>query len=137
MDDPIYDKISEEEMKENDDSHEYEEESDQEENEFENMWNINIKEEEIFWKNFKINGFTYDPAICPNCSQGEMKIKKRIEPNLLNPFYMRCSYKKCRCLKNLRYYSFTKKFLNLPGSICFKILEEFFLSGLCSTKIKS
>ena len=95
MDDPIYDKSFEEEPKD-DKSFENQELLDEEGNDLSTKWKINIKDEDLFWRNLQKKGFTYEPTICSNCHQGKVELKKTNAQNLLNPFYLRCSFKKCR-----------------------------------------
>ena len=136
MDDPIY-KIESEEESDGDDMNENLEESEENDHDLSSNWKINIKEEEQFWETLRQKGFTYEPKICPLCQQGTLEIKKRNALNLINPLYLRCTFKKCRNIKNLRCYSFLKKFRKFPASVTFKILEEFIISGLNATKIKT
>ena len=52
----------------------------------------------------------------------------------MNPYYIRCNNNKCRKKKNLRTYSFMNKIKNIPASVCFMILENFFIIGLNAIK---
>ena len=109
MDDPIYDKNFEE-VPEEESSIENLEVSD--ENVTEMKWKISIKEEEFFWKNLQKKGFTYEPTICSNCHQGKLELKLTISLNLSNPYYLRCSFKKCRQKKIQNIFLFLKSSVN-------------------------
>ena len=98
-------------------------------------WNLNYNKESEFWNDLKNKGFIYIPEICPTCNKGKMEIKKYFSKNIVNPYYIRCNYSKCRKKNNLRTFSFMNKIKNLPASIIFEILENFFIIGLNANKI--
>ena len=133
MDDPKSD--NENSIREEDESLEdnVSENSDEENSE---DWNINFEEESQFWTNLKKRGFIYLPDICTACNIGKFEIKEDTKKNILNPYYIRCNNKKCRKKVKLRSFSFLKNIRNIPASVIFNILENFFLVGLNAQKIE-
>ena len=88
-------------------------------------WNLNYDNECDFWIDLKNKGFIYIPEICPTFNKGKIEIKKYNSENIVNLYYIRCNYSKCK--KNIRTLSFMIKIKNLPASIIFEFLENFFL----------
>ena len=98
-------------------------------------WNLNYDNECDFWIDLKNKGFIYIPEICPTCNKGKLEIKKYNSKDVVNPYYIRCNYPKCRKKNKLRTFSFMNKIKNVPASIIFEILENFFIIGLNANKI--
>ena len=59
-------------------------------------WNLNYNKECEFWIDLKNKGFIYIPEICPTCNKLKMEIKKYFSKNIVNPYYIRCNYSKCK-----------------------------------------
>ena len=64
-----------------------------ESNEISNNWNINIKDERVFWIKFTIENFIIINTICPYCNHGAVGTKKC--DSLYNPIQGKCNYYKC------------------------------------------
>ena len=79
--------------------------------------------------------FIYLPEICTACNIRKYEIKEDTKENILNPYYIKCSYIKFRKKVNLRSFSFLKNIRKIPDSIIFNILENFFLVSLNAQKI--
>lgn len=123
-------------MEENGDN--YIEESENEENESnnnssisdeesQNKWKIEYTKEKKFWENIVIPSYIYIPELCPTCKKGKLQLKESKNKNLLNPFYLRCKFKKCKNRKSLRHYSFLKLHKFIPASIIFEIFNSFII----------
>ena len=76
-------------------------------------WNLNYDNECDFWIDLKNKGFIYIPEICPTCKEGKLEIKKYNIKDVVNPYYIRCNYPKCRKKNKLRTFSFMNKIKNV------------------------
>ena len=59
-------------------------------------WGISLNDEKKFWNNKILYIYTYQNYICPKCKRNKLGLNEKKKPNLLNPMYLRYSYKKCR-----------------------------------------
>lgn len=123
MDEPYEEIISDEGKEEENESEE------DEIGETNKKWEINLKEEELFWTKMQNKDYIFAPKICPTCNFGTYEIKKYTNPNCINIFYCRCNNTKCRKKCNLRYYSVFRLAKKVPASIVYKIIEKFILEG--------
>ena len=88
--------------------------------------NLDYTKEKAFWDKIVIPFLVYHPIICPKCQKEKFKIyeiKKRLD--IINPYYMKCSYKACRYKKNIRTYSFLQFAKQIQASIIYEILKLF------------
>lgn len=106
------------------------------EKENENKWNINPKDEKLYWYKELIDRYIYVPNICPKCKQNTFRINEKTSLDLLNPLYLSCSNKKCKYKSNLRKYSFFRLHKNIPASVIHYIMYLFIVVKINATQIE-
>ena len=70
---------------------------------------------------------TYEPEICNLCKIGKFIKIENNSQNIINPYYLRCNFKKCRKKVNLRFFSVFRLAPAIPASIMYKIIEKFII----------
>ena len=92
-----------------------------------NSWNINYEEERKFWLKIIEKKFTYEPEICNLCKTGKFIKIENNSQNIINPYYLRCNFNKCRKKVNLLYFSVFRLTPAIPASIMYRIIEKFII----------
>jgi hypothetical protein len=88
---------------------------------FNNITDINIDNERMFWYKFVLLAIITVPIICPLCHKGSVNLQNN--PTINNPLIGRCSWNQCRKIKYLREKTFLSYFPRTPASIIFKIIN--------------
>lgn len=112
------------------DENKNEDDSSEEDNIYKEAWKINLLEEQKFWDFLFTKNLIYKPDICPTCGIGSLELKTSNDNNILNPYYYRCNFNKCRKKFTVRNFSIFKLFPKWPASIIYKLIEKFILEGL-------
>ena len=97
------------------------------------IFNLTIKNEINYWRNYLIFHFIYIPYKCPPFDKKGIKLGN--SNSLVNPFRLVCNNYKCLYRCPLRKYSFFGKLSRLPASIIMKIMEKFIIEGQNSKSI--
>ena len=97
------------------------------------IFNLTIKNEINYWRNYLIFHFIYIPDKCPPFDKKGIKLGN--SNSLVNPFRLVCNNYKCLYRCPLRKYSFFGKLSRLPASIIMKIMEKFIIEGQNSRSI--
>ena len=101
--------------------------SENEEVNINNTWNINYYNEKDFWRRAKYINMIYMPNNCPTCKIGQLEKKENLPLYLINPFHLRCNYFKCQRKVNLRNYSIFLYYQQSPTSIIYLLIKLFII----------
>ena len=88
---------------------------------FNNITDINIENERIFWYKFVLVAIITIPITCPLCHKGTINLQNN--PTINNPIIGRCSWNHCRKIIYLREKTFLSYFPRTPASVIFKIIN--------------
>ena len=118
-------------------SFESENESDEELADSNHKWGISYLEEKSFILNRVLGIYSYQNNICPHCHQHKLGFNEAKKDNILIPFFMRCSDKKCKRIYNLRYFSFFGLHNKIPISMLVFIVETFIIIKANAKQLES
>ena len=82
--------------------------------------NINSNEAKTFWNRILPN-LIYPPIYYSKYWKYTFSINESQKADLINPYYLRCSYKACRHKSSMRAYSILKFVKRIPASITYAI----------------
>ena len=92
---------------------------------YDSKWNLNYEKELEFWDKFVLKELIYKPDICPNCNKSTYKIYKKQNPDIINPYYLKCTKQNCQKRENIRKYSVLKMAKLNPANIFYDIILLF------------
>lgn len=110
--------------------------SSSENKESEQKWDITYENEKKYWDDNLLGEYIYISHLCPSCKKNTLELKEHTNNNIINPYYLRCSRKKCRKIVNIRKCSFFKLHNKIPASILHFIIKEFILMKSCGVEIQ-
>ena len=106
-------------------------------NNYDSKWKINYEKELEFWNKSVLKELIYKPDICPKCKQSTYKIYKKQNPDIINPYYIKCTKQNCQKRENIRKYSVLKIAKLIPASIIYDIILLFIVEKKNGKEIES